>query len=303
MESREKIIISGATGMIGRAIVCRKIQDGDEVTCIVHRNTKRLSNLPDSERLKVLECNLDEYGSLSLDESYDVFIHLAWDATSGAGRDDADLQMRNIQYTLDAVHLAHRLGCRKFIGAGSQAEYGIQSSPLTGDLAVNPQSGYGIAKFASGKLAMMLCRSLGMESNWVRILSVYGPGQGKQTLIAYLIDCIQSGQTPDLTPCEQTWDYLYSEDAAEAILRIADSGVNGKVYPLGSVCGRHLADYIRDLRDAVNPNVELGFGRKEYYPHQPMYLLADISELTRDTGWKPVTSFSEGIRKTLEKSR
>jgi len=43
----------------------------------------------------------------------------------------------------------------------------------------------------------------------------------------------------------------------------------------------------------------LQFSKKEYYPHQPMYLCADISELTNDTGWKPEVSFEEGVKRTL----
>ena len=45
--------------------------------------------------------------------------------------------------------------------------------------------------------------------------------------------------------------------------------------------------------------MSLGFGKKEYYPHQPMYLVADISELTADTGWKPQVSFVDGIKAIL----
>jgi UDP-glucose 4-epimerase len=51
------------------------------------------------------------------------------------------------------------------------------------------------------------------------------------------------------------------------------------------------------MRDIIAPDIALQFGKKEYYPHQPMYLCADISELTNDTGWKPEVSFDEGIKK------
>ena len=49
---------------------------------------------------------------------------MAWEKTYGNGRDDVAAQMKNIQYTLDAVELVKRSGCSAFIGAGSQAEYG-----------------------------------------------------------------------------------------------------------------------------------------------------------------------------------
>jgi nucleoside-diphosphate-sugar epimerase len=77
-------------------------------------------------------------------------------------------------------------------------------------------------------------------------------------------------------------------------------GVDGKTYPLGSGMPRKLSSYLEALRNIVNPGCVLQFGKKNYYPHQPMYLCADISELTNDTGWKPKISFEEGIKKIIE---
>ena len=117
-----KIIVTGATGCVGSAIVRRALAHGMDVTCIVHEGSKRLSNLPQDEKVKIVECNLSNYGTLNLPDKYDAFIHMAWDKTFGASRDDAESQMRNIQYTLDACRLAKRCGCQVFVGAGSQAE-------------------------------------------------------------------------------------------------------------------------------------------------------------------------------------
>ncbi len=292
-----KIIVTGATGCVGSAIVRRALAQGMEVTCIVHEGSKRLSNLPQDEKVKIAECNLSDYSSLRLDNTYDAFIHMAWEKTFGASRDDAESQMRNIQYTLDACHLAKRCGCSVFVGAGSQAEYGVQSVDLTPDLPVKPESGYGIAKYAAGKLSAMLCKSLGIRQNWVRILSIYGPNDGENTLISYVIRELKAGHSPELTKCEQIWDYLYADDAADAILAIAEKGIDGKAYPLGSGRCRKLSDYIEDIRNIINPSIEIKYGAKDYYPHQPMYLVANIKELTIDTGWIPRCSFVKGIEK------
>lgn len=281
------IIVTGATGCVGSAVVRRALSNDIAVTCIVHQGSKRLSNLPSDDRIKIVECNLSDYKILQLDGVYDAFIHLSWEKTFGASRDDAEVQARNIQYTLDACHLAKRCGCKVFVGAGSQAEYGVQSVDLTPSLPCNPESGYGIAKYAAGQLSAMLCKSLGMRQNWVRILSVYGPNDGENTLISYVIRELKAGCSPELTKCEQTWDYLYADDAGDAILAVAERGIDGKIYPLGSGRGRKLSEYIEDIHKAINPDVEVKYGAKDYYPHQPMHLVADISELTQDTGWTP----------------
>lgn len=295
----KRIIVTGATGAVGSAVVRRALANDISVTCIVHQGSKRLGNLPKDERLSIVECNLSDYRNFQLEGQYDAFIHLSWEKTFGASRDDAEVQTRNIQYTLDAVHLAHRCGCTVFVGAGSQAEYGVQSVDLTPDMPVNPESGYGIAKYAAGKLSAMLCKSLGMRQNWVRILSVYGPNDGENSLISYLIREFKAGNSPHLTKCEQMWDYLYADDAADAIFAVAEKGVDGKAYPLGSGHGRRLSEYVEDIRQAINPSIEIQYGAKDYYPHQPMHLVADIRELTEDTEWDPSFSFSEGLRNIL----
>lgn len=291
----KKIVVTGATGCVGSAVVRMALAKDIEVTCIVHEGSNRLGNIPQDKRVKIVECNLSDYKYLQIEGQYDAFVHLSWEKTFGACRDDADVQMRNIQYTLDACHLAKRSGCKVFIGAGSQAEYGIKSTKLTPNMPVNPESGYGIAKYAAGKLSAMLCKSLGMRQNWVRILSVYGPNDGENTLISYVVRELKAGSSPELTQCEQIWDYLYADDAAEAILAIAERGKDGKAYPLGSGVGRQLSEYVEDIRQTINPSVPIIYGAIDYYPHQPMYLVADIQELTIDTGWVPTRRFRESI--------
>ena len=61
-----------------------------------------------------------------------------------------------------------------------------------------------------------------------------------------------------------------------------------------------LRDYICKIRDAVDPNMKIVFGEVPYYDKQVMYLCADITDLTRDTGFVPEVTFDEGIRKTVE---
>ena len=63
---------------------------------------------------------------------------------------------------------------------------------------------------------------------------------------------------------------------------------------------RPLADYIKDIRDVVSPDSEIGFGEIPYYENQVMYLCADIEDLTKDTGFQPTMDFKEGIRITAD---
>lgn len=111
---------------------------------------------------------------------------------------------------------------------------------------------------------------------------------------------LRDGEIPEFTKGEQKWDYLYSGDAAEAFALLGEKGVDGKVYVLGSGNARPLAEYIEELRRTAAPNGKVNIGAVPYGDKQVMFLCADISELQKDTGWKPATDFSDGIGKIIE---
>jgi len=297
-----RIAITGATGMIGSSLADAALKEGHEVIAVVRPGSHRAGNLAD-ERITVAECGISDYKSIMGGRKCDVLFHLAWDKTFGDGRDDAHAQLKNIEYTLDAVSLADSWGASAFVGAGSQAEHGRVDGKIRGDTPVNPTSGYGIAKYSAGRLSKLLCQKLGMRFCWTRILSVYGERDADHTLIMYLINTLLGGGVPKLTKCEQIWDYIYSEDAARALLSVGLHGTDGRTYPIGSGECRPLKEYVCELRDAIDPRLPVEFGAKEYYPHQPMMLCADISELTKDTGFVPRYRFRDGITRTINDVR
>lgn len=320
----KRAIITGATGAIGTALIKRLTENGVEVLILHRRDSARLDNIINavgssvtradidesddfiilSDLVTIKYCALSELAALENDtgKSYDVFYHLAWAGAAGPGRHDQYLQNQNVTYALDAVGAAKRFGCRLFVGAGSQAEYGRYEGLLNADVPVRPEMGYGYAKLCAGYMTRDYAHQLGLEHVWVRILSVYGPNDGKQSMIMSTIDKLTKGERPQFTPGEQLWDYLYSFDAADALIAVGDRGIDGKTYVLGSGNARPLKEYIEILRDSVRPEAELGIGEVPYGPKQVMHLCADITELTKDTGWSAKTSFEDGIRKTIASS-
>ena len=200
---------------------------------------------------------------------------------------------------LEAVKLAGRLGCKVFVGAGSQAEYGRVSGILTPDTPCAPENEYGRAKLRASKETRALCHTLGMRHVWTRILSIYGPYDGDRTMVMSLITALLNGQKPSLTAGEQKWDYLYADDAAEALLLLAERGKDDRIYPIGSGVARPLREYVEIIRDEIDPKLPLGFGEVPYSEKQVMYLCADISALRSDTGFEPKISFVEGARRTI----
>lgn len=296
----KKAAITGATGMLASALIEKLISDGVEVLAICRPGSKKMGNLPKSKLVTIRECDLSNLLSLKGEGTgFDAFYHFGWDGTFGDSRNDVYLQNNNITWTLDAVTLAKEFGCTTFVGAGSQAEYGRVTTKLNGNTPAFPETGYGTAKYAAGILSRILCYQLGLRHNWGRILSTYGPKDNGYTMIMSSINQLLAGKHPDFTKGDQEWDYLFSEDAAEAFYRIGLSGVDGKTYCIGSGKTRPLAEYIKSLRDAIDPSLAIGLGKVPYQPLQVMYLCGDITELTADTGFSPQVEFEEGIRKTI----
>lgn len=298
----KKVIVTGATGMVGASMIEQMVEDGIYVTAIIRPNSKKRKNLIEHDNIKVVECDVDNLLSLkdALDQDYDTFYHFAWDGTYGDSRDDALLQERNVRNTLEAVELAHHVGCKVFVGAGSQAEFGFVEGELSDILPKNPITGYGIAKYTAGKLSAVMCKRLGIRQSWGRIVSTYGPRDNSYTMVMSSVIGMARGERMSFTKGDQVWDYVYGGDCSRAFYLIGKYGKHGRAYTIGSGKSRLLREYIEAIRDVVNPELEIGIGEREYYPNQVMKLTADISELTEDTGFVPEVEFEEGIRRTLQ---
>ena len=295
-----KAVVTGATGAIGMALLELLEKNRIETLVLCRADSSRASNIKESEYIKKADCSLSQMKDFSSDERYDVFFHFAWDGTFGEKRDDLSLQLKNVKYTLDAVNLAKRLGCTTFVGAGSQAEYGRCEGVISPDTPTAPTMGYGIAKLSAGMFSREEAHKLGLKHIWVRILSVYGPYDTDRTMVMSTVRKLLAGETPEFTPAEQMWDYIYSKDAAGAFLALAKDGVDSEVYCLGSGSSLPLKEYIRMIRDAIDKNAALGIGAIPYNPKQTMFLEADISKLTEHTGFVPGYSFEDGIKETVE---
>lgn len=305
MEKITRAVLTGATGMIGATLVQVLLKEGAEVWALVRRSSARIRNLPKNEKLHLVDAELNHLDDLmeymeGLPSKADAFFHLGWEGTYGSSRQDLYLQNRNVKNTLDAVHLAHKLGCEVFVGAGSQAEYGKCRDRISPNTPTFPETGYGIGKLCAGQMSRNLCKQLGIRHVWTRILSVYGPMDQEYTMVMSGIYQLLRGERPVYTKGEQKWDYLYSEDAARALYLAGCKGRDQAIYCVGSGMVRPLREYILAIRDAVDPKASIGLGEVPYPEGQVMYLQADIETLTKDTGFAPEVSFEEGIQRTVQ---
>lgn len=294
-----KAVVTGASSMIACALIRLLVSQGYEVFALVRPDSKKTDNIIKSDSVHVIETDISDV--LSAREKIacdcDALFHFAWCGTAGALRNNAEIQQKNVQYTLDAVELAKLLSCKAFVGAGSQAEYGRAEGKLTADTPCNPENEYGKAKLEAGKKSRELALSFGIKHVWLRVLSVYGVGDNGFTITVSSLRKLMNGETAEFTPAEQLWDFLYCDDAANAFYLAATKGKNGAVYTLGSGKARPLKEYIEIMQEKAGGRIELG--ALPYNENQVMYLCADISALTADTGFVPQIGYGEGISRTI----
>lgn len=296
----KKVIITGATGMIGVHLINEMIERSIQVVAIIRENSKRIHNIPHSSLIKVVECSLKNIKDLELDSNdFDVWYHLAWDGTFGESRNDEEIQKKNLEYLLDAVRVSKKYGCKKFIGVGSQAEYGRVNGVITSKTYENPENFYGKYKLIAGIESRKLSHEIGMTHTWIRLFSAYGPYDGENTMIMTSIREMSIGESPEYTPGGQNWDYIYAKDVAKA-LYLAGINTCDKTYCLASGDTRKLKDYIEIIRDKINPSINLKLGAKPYAKNQVMNLNVDISDIKKDLNFNIKYSFENGIEETID---
>jgi UDP-glucose 4-epimerase len=295
-----KVFLTGATGFLGAAVVRSLLASGAECAVLARRPLAET-------RLETLAPRLARIaGDLRQSESYraalaafapDVVVHAAWAGADGAHYDDP-AQFENVTATARLVEAAIDSGAKAIVGVGSQTEYGPKSGAISERDAANPTTLYGIAKLAACRVLLAKCEAHGLRGAWGRVFSIYGAGDDDRRFLSMLIHAFRAGRSPDLTPCEQLWDFLHVDDAAAAIAALVKTPARG-VYNIGSGDAVRLRDLVLELRDRLAPSVEIGFGRLPYRQDQVMRLQADISRLRAATGWSPKISLADGLDATL----
>lgn len=295
-------IVSGATGFIGTALVEQLLMSGGSVTAVVRPGTDKKQKLTDildklpemKDRLEILEIPLGDLLSLRLQA--DVFYHLAWNGSGGDARNDFATQYSNVEYFADAIRTAKVCGCKKIVGAGSQAEYGVVHGLAREEETVpHPFMMYGAAKLATYQMGQVFAGQLGIQLVWPRIYSVYGVGENAGTLVSYVLDCLKRGDEPQLSPCENMWNFLYITDCVKMLQALGEHEDAEGIYHIASEDTRLLKEFVEEMRDIVAPGVSLGFGAKRSDPKRTFWLEPDIRKI-REIGCRAEVDFATGIR-------
>lgn len=301
--SNMRLLVTGAGGFVGAAVVKAAVAAGHDVVALVRSDTSRLSSVAGAITLRRAEL-ADEPAvrALLAFERPDVVIHSAWEGVGGALR-SGYIQLDNIRTTVSLADASIAAGARKFVGIGSQAEYGRYDRGIVETDLPQPKMLYGAAKLAACHLAAQRCREAGVSFAWLRLFSVYGPGDNANWLIPSVAASLVRGKAPKCTAGTQKWDYLHIDDVAEGVLAAATREAAAGIYNLSSGNPVEVRKIVEMLRDIAAPGLELAFGHVPFGPDQIMHLEGDNRRLREATGWSVRVPLGEGLMQVVEELR
>lgn len=226
-------------------------------------------------------------------------LHLAWDVKHGSYWRSIE-NLRWVRSSLNLVQAFIEAGGERIVTAGSCAEYdwsyGYCSELIT---PLNPSTLYGVCKDALQKITTAACQEKGVSSSWGRLFFLYGPGENENRLVSSVITALLKGQDALCTHGEQIRDYLHVRDAAEALVCLLASDVEG---PVNVASGR--AVKLRKVVDTAAKTVGradlVRYGAVEAADDDPPLLLANTKRLMGDVGWQPRYSLNEGMMETVD---
>ncbi|MGV1897094.1 NAD-dependent epimerase/dehydratase family protein [Agrobacterium vitis] len=265
------ILLTGATGFVGRQIHRALLDAGHSVVAVVRPHSASVL-AAEGRAARVIE-TADVFAQ-SADwwaaqcQGCDAVIHAAWYVEAGKYL-DSPLNFHCVTGSLALAQGAARASISHFIGLGTCVEYRLPSDHLTVDSPLEPKTLYAAAKLSTYQMLDRYFAGLGLGFSWCRIFYLYGEGEHPARLVPYLRQRLEQGAIAKLSKGTQWRDFLDVKEAGKMIAGVVDTGQTGAV----NICSgkavtiRALAERIADdygRRDLLE------FGTAEIHPTDPL---------------------------------
>ena len=296
-------VVTGGLGFIGRWVIETLLARGEHVL-VLDRVPCRLAHPLLSARTVTFEDDAALADALASHPPRRV-IHLAGGRTAG-GPDALAANVRaNVDTTIAMIAATVRLGLESFVLASTGEVYGDLGPTFSESMTPRPQSPYGVSKWMSEAAVLGACSALGLPGTVARLGVVYGAGQENPAMfVPQLLAALRDQRPFAMSPGDQTRDFVFVADAAEALVKLAEcSAARGEVVNVGT--GRDVAvGTVAEKLIARAPSpVPLQRGALPYRAGELMRYRLASEKLERLTGYRLPTDIDAGIGRTLSDER
>lgn len=292
-----RIIVTGATSMIGIATIEACIDKNVEVVAILRHNSAREQRIPKSDLITKVYADSFEFPNVPYELGADVLYHFMWEYSHKEGRDNPLLQEKNIALTLQTIKFAKKNGCKKIIFAGSQAEYGSCEGKIDENISPKPQTAYGIAKYSACMMAEKLCKQYGIQFVWARIFSVYGKYDNDDTMITTTIEKLLRQEKVSFSSGLQMWNFLNETDAGNIFWKLGAQDVREGIYNVANVENKPLVEYIKEILELF-PKAQYEFSSS--CGRRVIGIEADTQKIFNQIGNFDMVPFQEGLKQIIK---
>lgn len=296
-----RVLVTGGAGFVGSHVVDLLLAAGHSVTAVDDVTTGRAENVATAAQMVKLDITGPLDGVFA-EIRPDVVIHLAAQVSvPNSVADPARDLAVNIGGTVSVAAAAARAGARKIVSVSSAAVYGIPGQlPLTEDSPVSPLSPYGLSKLTAESYLRLLHDLLGIDYTIIRPSNIYGPRQtteGEGAVVPAFLNRFCAGQDPLIQgDGEQTRDFIYVSDMADAIIKAMDRA-SGETLNVSSNTTITVNQLWRMVADAI------GWQRPPVHgsprPGDIRHSVLDNARAQRSLAWEPRVPFAEGLQQTV----
>ena len=295
-EGPGRVLVTGASGCIGRVAIAKLVADGWDVHA-ASRSEATGTHGVTWHRCDLLDPVVPRTVVSSIAPTH--LLHLAW--YIGPCRwASAPENLAWVRASLALVESAAQAGCQRIVGAGSCLEYdwsfGYCSEART---PLAPHTLYGACKLAVGNVLGAYARSRGLSSAWGRIFFLYGPYEHPDRLVSSVIRSLLAGEEARVSHGRQLRDYLYVADVADALITLLRHDVQGAVN-IGGGQPIALKELVLTAARLIGREDLVRLGAIPAAATDTPLVVADVTRLSEDVGWTPRTTLTDGLRETIE---
>ena len=300
-------LVTGGAGFIGSHLAEELVRRGHRVRVADSLVTGRRSNLDHISGVEFLEGDLAgiDFARRAVAGSDYVLHQAAIPSVPRSVKDPITSNRANVDATLNVLVASRDAGVKRVVFAGSSSAYGdTPTLPKHEEMPSFPLSPYALQKVVGEQYLQLFSRLYGLETVSIRYFNVFGPRQDPSSpysgVISVFATALLEGRAPTIYgDGEQTRDFTYVANVVDGVLRACEApGVSGEVINVATGGRISLNVLFHEMRRLIGSDVKPIY--VEFRSGDVRDSQADISKAVRLLGYKPVISFEEGLRRTVE---